>query len=165
MTPKKATSPTVDSTSLFYVSEKPTFSQIEEAALKESSLIVRSPPSKQGWQPCGSAQGTPSKTPGECCPYAFELTASNPELQAKLQQLTEKRPYALFLLEKVANTIGNVLLPKSRAGTSTKTKEKVVILGSGWASAAFLQDIDTDQFDVTVVSPRNYFLFTPLLAS
>jgi hypothetical protein len=170
ITPKKATSPITESsgTSLFYVSEKPTFPQIEEAALKEasSSLIANNKPSpsKQDWQPCGSVQGTPSKTPGECCRYAFELTESKPALQAKLQQLTEKRPYPLFLLEKAAKVIGNVL-PKSSISTTTKTKEKVVILGSGWASAAFLQDINTDQFDVTVVSPRNYFLFTPLLAS
>jgi NADH dehydrogenase FAD-containing subunit len=27
-----------------------------------------------------------------------------------------------------------------------------------------LKDIDTSMYDVTVVSPRNYFLFTPMLA-
>ena len=39
-----------------------------------------------------------------------------------------------------------------------------MILGTGWGAAAFLKEIDTTQFDVTVVSPRNFFLFTPMLA-
>lgn len=42
-------------------------------------------------------------------------------------------------------------------------KKTIVVLGSGWASTSFLKDIDTDDYNVVVVSPRNYFLFTPLL--
>jgi len=49
--------------------------------------------------------------------------------------------------------------------TPTTTKEKIVVLGSGWASVKFIQNIDTAKFDVTVVSPRNFFLFTPFLPS
>ncbi|KAJ1552141.1 NADH:ubiquinone oxidoreductase, partial [Nowakowskiella sp. JEL0078] len=41
----------------------------------------------------------------------------------------------------------------------------MVILGSGWAATSILKDLDTDHFNVVVVSPRNYFLFTPLLPS
>jgi hypothetical protein len=41
----------------------------------------------------------------------------------------------------------------------------VVILGTGWAGASFLRNIDTSLYDVHVVSPRNYFTFTPLLPS
>ena len=41
-------------------------------------------------------------------------------------------------------------------------KEKIVILGTGWGSAAFLKSIDMDMYDVTVISPRNFFLFTPM---
>eukprot|EP01080_Neovahlkampfia_damariscottae_P005696 gene5696-9516_t len=44
-------------------------------------------------------------------------------------------------------------------------KEEIVILGTGWASMSFIKTIDTDKYNVTIVSPRNYFLFTPLLAS
>ncbi|KAI8889825.1 FAD/NAD(P)-binding domain-containing protein [Backusella circina FSU 941] len=44
-------------------------------------------------------------------------------------------------------------------------KKTVVILGSGWASTSLLKAIDTDLYNVVVVSPRNYFLFTPLLPS
>uniref|UniRef100_A0A7S0L5Z8 NADH:ubiquinone reductase (non-electrogenic) n=1 Tax=Coccolithus braarudii TaxID=221442 RepID=A0A7S0L5Z8_9EUKA len=49
--------------------------------------------------------------------------------------------------------------------TANTDKEKVVVLGSGWAAVKFLINIDTSRYDVTVVSPRNYFLFTPFLPS
>ncbi|CAG8469845.1 6375_t:CDS:10 [Paraglomus occultum] len=46
-----------------------------------------------------------------------------------------------------------------------KTQGRLVILGSGWAGYKLLQDIDTKHYEVVVISPRNYFVFTPLLAS
>ncbi|MQL83245.1 hypothetical protein Taro_015749, partial [Colocasia esculenta] len=45
------------------------------------------------------------------------------------------------------------------------TKKKVVILGTGWAGTNFLKNLDSSFYDVQVVSPRNYFAFTPLLPS
>ena len=71
-----------------------------------------------------------------------------------------------------------------RMSTSTG-KEKVVILGIGWGGYRLARDLDKvirchfcilvmyvykvytlkKKFDVTVVSPRNHFLFTPLLPS
>lgn len=44
-------------------------------------------------------------------------------------------------------------------------KERVVVLGAGWAAVKFLQNVDTSRYAVTVVSPRNFFLFTPFLPS
>ena len=41
-------------------------------------------------------------------------------------------------------------------------REKLVILGSGWGAASLLKGIDAAKFDVTVVSPRNHFLVSPL---
>ncbi|KAI8379747.1 pyridine nucleotide-disulfide oxidoreductase-domain-containing protein [Radiomyces spectabilis] len=49
--------------------------------------------------------------------------------------------------------------------TTPASKKTVVVLGSGWGSTSFLKTIDTDKYNVVVVSPRNYFLFTPLLPS
>jgi NADH:ubiquinone reductase (non-electrogenic) len=49
--------------------------------------------------------------------------------------------------------------------TPKTDKEKVVVLGSGWAAVKFVQNIDTTKMDVTVISPRNFFLFTPFLPS
>ncbi|KZT54244.1 NADH dehydrogenase [Calocera cornea HHB12733] len=44
-------------------------------------------------------------------------------------------------------------------------KKTVVVLGSGWAATSLLKKLDTEYFNVVVISPHNYFLFTPLLPS
>lgn len=46
-----------------------------------------------------------------------------------------------------------------------KDKPKLVILGSGWGSVALLKTLNPDDYHITVVSPTNYFLFTPMLPS
>lgn len=47
----------------------------------------------------------------------------------------------------------------------TKDKPKLVILGGGWGSVAMLKELNPDDYHVTVISPANYFLFTPMLPS
>jgi len=44
-------------------------------------------------------------------------------------------------------------------------RKRLVILGSGWGAMSVLKHLEPGQFEVVVVSPRNYFLFTPLLPS
>ncbi|KAH3684352.1 hypothetical protein WICPIJ_004680 [Wickerhamomyces pijperi] len=44
-------------------------------------------------------------------------------------------------------------------------KPTVAILGSGWGAISFLKHIDSTKYNVILISPRNYFLFTPLLPS
>ncbi len=44
-------------------------------------------------------------------------------------------------------------------------RPKLVVLGSGWGSVAVLKNLSHSDYDVTVISPTNYFLFTPLLPS
>ncbi|GFZ05603.1 NAD(P)H dehydrogenase B4 [Actinidia rufa] len=44
-------------------------------------------------------------------------------------------------------------------------KKKVVVLGTGWAGTSFLKNLKDPSYEVQVVSPRNYFAFTPLLPS
>ncbi|KAF2819534.1 FAD/NAD(P)-binding domain-containing protein [Ophiobolus disseminans] len=44
-------------------------------------------------------------------------------------------------------------------------RERVVILGSGWAGFTVARSLDPKKFQAVVVSPRSYFAFTPLLAS
>lgn len=48
---------------------------------------------------------------------------------------------------------------------SLSHKPRVLVVGSGWAAHAFIKCVDTDQYRVLVVSPSNYFVFTPMLAS
>ncbi|AEO69154.1 d2d3bdd6-c68d-4bef-9399-5ef3a61d829d [Thermothielavioides terrestris] len=45
------------------------------------------------------------------------------------------------------------------------SKKTLVILGTGWGSISLLKRLDTENYNVIVISPRNYFLFTPLLPS
>ncbi|KAK6220834.1 hypothetical protein LQW54_001752 [Pestalotiopsis sp. IQ-011] len=46
-----------------------------------------------------------------------------------------------------------------------KTKPRLVILGGGWGGVAMLKQLNPDDYHVTVISPKNYFLFTPMLPS
>ncbi|TGO15772.1 hypothetical protein BTUL_0036g00640 [Botrytis tulipae] len=46
-----------------------------------------------------------------------------------------------------------------------KDKPKLVILGGGWGSVALLKTLNPDDYHITLVSPTNYFLFTPMLPS
>ncbi|GIY26381.1 internal alternative NAD(P)H-ubiquinone oxidoreductase A2, mitochondrial [Caerostris darwini] len=48
---------------------------------------------------------------------------------------------------------------------TASNKKRIVILGSGWGSYSVLKNINRRLFDVKVISPRNHFLFTPLLCS
>src|SRR4030095_1710230 len=41
--------------------------------------------------------------------------------------------------------------------------KKLVILGSGFGAFSCLKELDNRLYEITVVSPRNHFLFTPLL--
>ena len=44
-------------------------------------------------------------------------------------------------------------------------KPRLVIVGSGWGAVSVLRNLEKDKFNVTIISPNNYFLFTPLLPS
>lgn len=55
--------------------------------------------------------------------------------------------------------------PQSTTFENGSKRKTIVILGSGWGSISLLKSLDTSQYNVIVVSPRNYFLFTPLLPS
>jgi hypothetical protein len=39
-------------------------------------------------------------------------------------------------------------------------KKTLVVLGSGWGGTSLLKGLNTENYHVIVVSPRNYFLFT-----
>jgi NADH:ubiquinone reductase (non-electrogenic) len=44
-------------------------------------------------------------------------------------------------------------------------KPKLVILGTGFAGFSLVKKLDQRLYDVTIISSRNHFLFTPLLPS
>ncbi len=94
----------------------------------------------------------------------------NLDIQQEVARALKTRAYPLFLLEKLFLNFEHFIDQNRNAGQdnvkelSGKVKERLVILGTGWGAAAMLKEIDTNKFDVTIISPRNYFLFTPMLA-
>ncbi len=81
----------------------------------------------------------------------------------RIEKAIKPRPYPLFLAEKTASIL-DFSSVSAKEKPRLKTKEHLVVLGTGWGAAAFLKGIDTDKYDVTVISPRNHFVFTPMLA-
>jgi NADH:ubiquinone reductase (non-electrogenic) len=64
------------------------------------------------------------------------------------------------------------LLPVSKKAPAgvpkASERKKVVILGSGWASFYTIQNLAPaalQQYDITVISPSNHFVYTPMLPS
>lgn len=104
----------------------------------------------------------PTTMPGEVSPKAQQH-------QVDMELLKKLRPYPLFVAEKVAGAVDGAVHEISKLTTrsekeSVKTKKHVVVLGSGWGAASFISEIDPDLYDVTVISPRNHFIFTPFLS-
>ncbi|KAJ3042930.1 hypothetical protein HDV00_006237 [Rhizophlyctis rosea] len=63
-------------------------------------------------------------------------------------------------------TINGVELPiitQVSGDTADLDKPRLVVLGSGWAAVGLLKDLEPNGYYTVVVSPQNYFLFTPLL--
>ena len=44
------------------------------------------------------------------------------------------------------------------------TKKDITVIGFGWASIGFIQNIDTKKYNVVVISDSDSFVYTPLLA-
>ena len=40
--------------------------------------------------------------------------------------------------------------------------QKIIVIGSGWGSVSFIKNIDK-KYNITVISPTNNFIYTPLL--
>ncbi|KAF2876780.1 pyridine nucleotide-disulfide oxidoreductase-domain-containing protein [Massariosphaeria phaeospora] len=53
----------------------------------------------------------------------------------------------------------------SQLDNGREGRERVIILGSGWAGFTVARKLDSDKYQAVVVSPRDHFTFTPLLAS
>lgn len=76
---------------------------------------------------------------------------------------------AQVLAERLNDTLFDVRLHFSRfwrePGPST-TGPRVVVLGTGWAAHSLAKVIDLSKLQsVTMISPRNFFFFTPLLSA
>ncbi|KAF7547783.1 hypothetical protein G7Z17_g7482 [Cylindrodendrum hubeiense] len=53
----------------------------------------------------------------------------------------------------------------AKAALDGSTKERIVVLGSGWAGYALARTLSPSSASRILISPRSHFVFTPLLAS
>ncbi len=53
----------------------------------------------------------------------------------------------------------------SEEARKQKDKPRLVILGGGWGGVALIKGLNPENYHITVISPTNYFLFTPMLPS
>ncbi|MED6131454.1 External alternative NAD(P)H-ubiquinone oxidoreductase B3, mitochondrial [Stylosanthes scabra] len=88
----------------------------------------------------------------------------------RLSKSFHDHPSHVKLILICTTVTGGGLLAYSDAGSSAAEvavteRKKVVVLGTGWAATSFLKNLNNPKYEVQVVSPRNYFAFTPLLPS
>ncbi|KAJ7549001.1 hypothetical protein O6H91_07G036000 [Diphasiastrum complanatum] len=84
---------------------------------------------------------------------------------------TEEKWWPYLMMLAASGSLGGLLVVSADAKTKeegptekvSEKKKRLLILGTGWAGVSFLKDLDTSLYEVTIVSPRNYFVFTPLL--
>jgi hypothetical protein len=132
---------------------------LKESTLEENNAETEEPPTptSQAEQPAA-----PATIPTSSRTITKPTSKITPD---RIDKVTKERPYPLFLAEKVFS-----ILPSSSSSQSNNypsnnnEKERIIVLGTGWGAAAFLKTIDCNKYDVTVISPRNYFVFTPMLA-
>ncbi|EER38078.1 pyridine nucleotide-disulphide oxidoreductase [Histoplasma capsulatum H143] len=72
---------------------------------------------------------------------------------------------------RVSNRVFRTMYAETQAGVRNYTtdpaprenEERVVILGSGWGGWTVSRKLSPSKFNRTIISPRSYFVFTPLL--
>eukprot|EP00183_Erythrolobus_madagascarensis_P005964 CAMPEP_0185845544 /NCGR_PEP_ID=MMETSP1354-20130828/1483_1 /TAXON_ID=708628 /ORGANISM="Erythrolobus madagascarensis, Strain CCMP3276" /LENGTH=524 /DNA_ID=CAMNT_0028545531 /DNA_START=282 /DNA_END=1856 /DNA_ORIENTATION=+ len=114
-----------------------------------------------------SAVSSPPSEKTKTMPLRDDQRVGVPEV---MEYVPRKRGFLELVSERVvaaAEESGKVLGRKvlKKAPDGRVTRPRVVVLGSGWGAHAMIKMIDTEKFDLIVVSPRNYFVFTPMLAS
>jgi len=129
-------------------------STVEEDNAEDTAVEEKTQPAP----PASAAVAVESSIP----PPTTKRTTTTKITADRIEKATKERPYPLFLAEKAASILPSF---KSEDYYPTNTqKERIIVLGTGWGAASFLKSIDCNKYDVTVISPRNYFVFTPMLA-
>ncbi|GFZ48217.1 NADH:ubiquinone reductase (non-electrogenic) [Saitozyma sp. JCM 24511] len=140
----------------------------------------------------GLARASPLQTPSKPFSTSFRRSIEPPVLPKSHvaehaahgeERVMVPKPYVLTRFRRWRQTFGRFTLFVILTATGAflyvtqaashppdqleadSTKPTLVVLGSGWGATSFLKNLDTEEYNVVVVSPRNYFLFTPLLPS
>jgi NADH:ubiquinone reductase (non-electrogenic) len=72
----------------------------------------------------------------------------------------------VYAVDLWANDDFDIIKDRFRTKVSAEDRNDrphVVILGAGWGALNMLRKLHCDKYNVTVISPKNYFVFTPLL--
>ena len=96
--------------------------------------------------------------------------------QELLSSLKGRRSYVSIVVERFMQSVDDWQMTsrakeaaegrdQADASTPAAPRERVVVLGSGWGAHSLLKSLDARRYEVLVISPRNYFLFTPMLAA
>ncbi|EHA19903.1 hypothetical protein ASPNIDRAFT_178085 [Aspergillus niger ATCC 1015] len=103
------------------------------------------------------------------------LTTKHPEKPTSCRTISSGNLRTPRVIKTIALAIGGVAAygaycifrrPDSRAIVEADpSKKTLVVLGTGWGSVSLLKHLDTSRYNVLVISPRDHFLFTPLLPS
>ncbi|KAI1151191.1 FAD/NAD(P)-binding domain-containing protein [Nemania diffusa] len=88
---------------------------------------------------------------------------TTPTVPQVLTSFATRRTWSVDRGLRMASTVTGTL-PAATDAKSPGRKERVVILGSGWAGYALARTLDPRKYERIMVSPRSYFVFTPLLA-
>ena len=89
--------------------------------------------------------------------------ADAPRVPTTQPEPTDPLGFASLLWERTLQ-YGSKVADSLTDEAPAKPTEDIVVLGSGWGAAALVGALGSNGERVTVVSPRNYFLFTPMLA-
>ncbi|KAL0479260.1 NADH:quinone reductase [Acrasis kona] len=76
-----------------------------------------------------------------------------------------KAPFSPTIEQKQQDLENRARVNELANPTRPGGKQRLVILGTGWGAMSVVQDLDPNLYEVIVVSPRNYFLFTPMLTA
>ena len=91
--------------------------------------------------------------------------------QELMTRLKTKRPYLSIVAERLMQAVDDYQqasrLKKTgeEFGNNKSKRERIVVLGTGWGAHSFLKTVDASRYEVLTISPRNYFMFTPMLAA
>ncbi|KAL3708382.1 hypothetical protein TMatcc_006366 [Talaromyces marneffei ATCC 18224] len=88
-----------------------------------------------------------------------------------IKKRTEKRPFSTSPITTADLASPETSLTPTHSTYSQATppnpqlssNQKILVLGSGWGGYVFSRKINPSKHNCTVISPRSYFVFTPLL--
>ncbi|KAH8929931.1 FAD/NAD(P)-binding domain-containing protein [Atractiella rhizophila] len=113
---------------------------------------------------------TPQPTPVAAAPQPAATVASTAPPQPKKKK-HRLRTFARSVLVLIVGSFSYIVYQSYKARHPPNqlpfdpSLPTIVVLGNGWGATSFLKKLDNEGYNVVVVSPRNYFTFTPLLPS